>query len=241
MSRPLRVPRYWHQPRLLHDVLQWDVPAWRCALDLWSHVLPHAQGLRVLELGAAGGGVSLWWALRGAEVICSDVTSPAQHATCQALHKRYGVALTYLAVDARRLPFPDASLDVVCLKSVLGGLRKGGADPKPRVLAEIRRVLKPGGYLMTADNLAGHTLNMYLRQRFIPWAAGWEYFTRDAYLDLFVDFSVRYTTAGLTSVWGRSTGQRCWLGHVDEVVERLPFDKSQWHYVGAVAAQKPQN
>ena len=53
-----------------------------------------------------------------------------------------GVEAEYVVGDARELPFPDDSFDVVFSYSVLQHLAK---DDVRRVIAEIRRVLRPGG------------------------------------------------------------------------------------------------
>lgn len=46
-----------------------------------------------------------------------------------------------VVADAHSLPFPDGSIDVILLKNVLEHVREPG-----KVLSEIERVLRPGGY-----------------------------------------------------------------------------------------------
>jgi SAM-dependent methyltransferase len=61
--------------------------------------------------------------------------------------------ITYLSGEAEALPFPDGSFDVVTCQLVLIHVRE------PRLaLAEMRRVLRPGGVLLAAepDNRAGN-------------------------------------------------------------------------------------
>ncbi len=205
---------------------------------MWSHILPPSlKGLQALELGAAGGGPSLWLAVQGATVTCSDITSPAERA--QPLHQRYRTAINYAAIDARALPFASESLDIICCKSVLGGIRKKShLDPKPQIISEIHRVLKPGGYLLSADNLSGHSLHQQLRQRFVVWSEGWEYFTVPETLDLLSPFwQVHYTTAGLSALVGRTPTQRSFLGTIDFCVSPY-FSGQPPHYMLATVARK---
>ncbi|MEZ0371247.1 MAG: class I SAM-dependent methyltransferase, partial [Candidatus Sericytochromatia bacterium] len=151
----MKLPAFQH-PGLLRDVIGWDIGNWQQALGLWDSLLPRRlDGWRGLELGAQRGGLSLYFGLRGAQMICSDYASPRQLA--EPLHRHYGVKAEYAAVDAcRPLPFASSSLDLVCFKSVLGGIRKAARhDPKPGLIGEITRVLRPGGWLLLAENLQG--------------------------------------------------------------------------------------
>jgi len=194
-------------------------------------------GYQALELGAAKGGLSLYLSLKGADVICSDVNSPELRA--RQLHQRYALkGVSYQAIDARKLPFSDASLDVVCFKSVLGGIRKGSfQDPKPEIIAETYRVLKPGGYLLLAENLSGSALLGCLRRKFIPWSAGWEYLHVVHILELLSDFSAcDYQTDGLIALLGRNENQRRLLRYLDKhLSQKMP---ANWHYLFMGVAQK---
>jgi ubiquinone/menaquinone biosynthesis C-methylase UbiE len=51
--------------------------------------------------------------------------------------------------DARELPFPDASFDVVVSNLVIHNIP--GADERARAIREVARVLKPGGYVALVD------------------------------------------------------------------------------------------
>lgn len=226
-------------PGLLRDIIGWDIANWQQAVKLWEQVMPRRlEGWHGLELGAARGGLSVYFGLKGAEMICSDYYSPQTQA--EPLHKRYGLQPEYLSLDAcAALPFADASLDLVCFKSVLGGLRKGaGHDPKPALMAEILRVLKPGGWLLLAENLQGHALHARLRARFVSWSEGWEYLTLDELLTLLAPFELCHRTTGIFGLLGRNELQRQWLGKIDG---RLgPWVPSDWHYLFVGAARKPE-
>ena len=105
------------------DVMDWDVANWSVAIPFWKqHSARSLDGARVLELGAHRGGLSLYAAAGGAEVVCSDIESPERPAS--PVHLKYGVEdrITYRAINATAIDFPDATFDVVVFKSVLGGL-----------------------------------------------------------------------------------------------------------------------
>ncbi|MBF2054396.1 MAG: class I SAM-dependent methyltransferase [Candidatus Sericytochromatia bacterium] len=226
-------------PRLAEAVLGWDTLNWQRALEFWDQHLPRRlTDWTALELGAAGGGLSLYLALKGARAIYSNLRLPDAQ-VCQ-LHQDYGVKMLYDTVDARALPYADQSLDLVCCKSVLGGIRKNAQeDPKPLIINEIRRVLKPGGWFLAAENLQGHPLHGWLRQRYVPWSGGWEYLPANDWLALLKDFTdCHQTSFGLTGLLGRTVAQRRQLAQLDRCLDA--YMPSHWHYVLALVARKPE-
>lgn len=228
-------------PAIIQDILSWDIQTWSACLELWQACgLDSFAGLKVLELGANQGGLSLYFALQGAEVLCSDLTDPRDKA--RDLHLRYGQSqIEYRALDAMQLDLPDQSFDIVCFKSILGGIRRGrDLDPRPLVLQEILRVLKPGGWLLFGENLAGSRLHMFLRQHFIVWAAGWDYLKLDQLPDLLAGFASWQSHAtGISALCGRNERQRRILARLDQVID--PWFKPEHHYCVCVAAQKPDS
>lgn len=76
-----------------------------------------------------------------------------EQARARASEKDHASRSEFVVGDAEALPFPDASFDVVGCQTVLIHV----ADPA-RVIAEMIRVLRPGGILIAAepDNLAGN-------------------------------------------------------------------------------------
>jgi ubiquinone/menaquinone biosynthesis C-methylase UbiE len=130
--------------------------------DLVDRLSP-APGDVVLELAAGIGQTSLLLAERGARVISSDF-APAMVEAAERLAARLGAAgIEHRVVDAQNIELPDAGVDGVLCR---WGLMLFG-DPV-RALAEIRRVLRPGGRFAcsvwaTADanpwaSVAGRTL-----------------------------------------------------------------------------------
>lgn len=216
-------------PTLLHDVVQWEVRTWSRALPLWKATLDGMpRPLRALGIGEREGGLSLWLALQDIDVTCTDL-NPFPEAT-RALHARHGVEgrISYAQADATALPFPDASFDVVCFKSVIGAL--GSRESQARALAEMARVLRPGGVLLFAENLGGTPLHRWLRRRYVAWADYWRYLELPADSALFSLFSsVELHTTGLLANLGRGEAQRDLLARLDGLLVRAT--PARWHTV----------
>ena len=101
------------------------------------------QGKRVLELGSGFGDMAVWLAYRGAEVSAIELGSGLVE------QSRRIAALNGKNIDFRvgnacdPLPFADGSLDMVCGFGFLHHLER---QPLIDCIAEVRRVLKPGGH-----------------------------------------------------------------------------------------------
>jgi ubiquinone/menaquinone biosynthesis C-methylase UbiE len=103
---------------------------------------------RVLDIGAGTGLLTLAMSSRVAAVVALDV-SPEMCARLEAKIDLLGIANTeVLAGNARTLPVDDESVGVVVSNYCFHHLPD--AD-KQLALAEIRRVLRPGGRLVFAD------------------------------------------------------------------------------------------
>ena len=171
----------------LREYLKWDIATWQRALYHWDAVLErHLEagasarvgGLTALEVGARDGGLTLWLCEKGigAEVVCSDLPGPTEHA--YELHRRYGVSpqVEYRILDACDLDVPDESFDVVMLKSVLGGIGEaGGYAAIEQAMSELWRVLRPDGLLLFAENQLGSQLHQLGRRAARNWGGRWYY------------------------------------------------------------------
>jgi len=102
------------------------------------------EGKRVLDFGCGCGGQTAWLAKQAAEVVGCDV---ADHYIRQsrALAEKLAINnLSFELTDGRRLPFDDSSFDLVLSVDAFEHV----SAPLEN-LSEIRRVLRPGGALIT--------------------------------------------------------------------------------------------
>ncbi len=129
-------------------------------LDFWwrrraAKIVQSWHPARVLDLATGSGDLALAIAKScpGAEVIGADFCLPMLLAA-----RRKGVA-KLIQADGMSLPFPDATFDAV---TIAFGLRN--MESWERGLAEIARVLRPGGHLLVLDfSIPPPPLRMFYR------------------------------------------------------------------------------
>ncbi len=95
-------------------------------------------GRTLLDLAGGTGDIAFGWRARGGGPVWLTDINPSMLAEARKRPNDGGVS--FLVVDAEAIPLPDRSADRV---SIAFGLRN--CTDKPAVLAEARRVLKPGG------------------------------------------------------------------------------------------------
>jgi SAM-dependent methyltransferase len=110
---------------------------------VWQRAaMPHLRGPRVLELGMGTGNLQLDMARKGLQPFGIDL-SPQMLGQARRKWRRNGIApFRMCRASARHLPFPDAAFDSVVSTFPSEYI----ADE--RTLAEVSRVLKPGGRLV---------------------------------------------------------------------------------------------
>lgn len=101
----------------------------------------------VLEIGA-GSGANFRYLDPGTHVIAIE-PNPHMHQPLRAAAARHRVTVDVHAAVAERIPLPDASVEAVISSLVLCTV----TDPR-RALAEIRRVLRPGGRFWCVEHVA---------------------------------------------------------------------------------------
>lgn len=159
------------EAKTVSDIIEWDTVNWAKFLDFIDESKIDFQGKRILAIGERNGGMSLFFALKGAEVLCSDLNGPTEKA--HILHKKYGVnsQIQYAAVNAVTIPEEfDGQFDVVTFKSVIGGIGyNNNYQAQKQCIESIYRVLKENGVCIFADNMRGSIMHRVLRRAFVPW------------------------------------------------------------------------
>ncbi|MBI3135911.1 MAG: class I SAM-dependent methyltransferase [Bacteroidetes bacterium] len=212
----------------IKDIIQWDVKNWKNALSFWEAHFSIKPGMRVLALGERQGGLSLYFAKMGCEVVCTEYKEPLDEA--REMHKKYGVSerITYQQMDMRKIDFADQSFDIVVFKSVIGAL--SSVNDQSQAISEIRRVLKKDGAFLFAENAVASRLHRYMRKKFVNWKDAWRYVSDEEFESWKKLFSKTYSKkTGLVALFGRSEKQRSFLGAVDSLFS--PISPKAWRYI----------
>jgi len=150
----------------------------RLQRDVRTELLSRLDGLQltpraVLDLGAGTGDAAqqLKRRFRRAQVVAADIAPQMLAATLR--RSRWWRPIRCVEADARALPFESASFDLVFTNLMLQWV-----DPPDMALAQMRRVLRPGGLLL-ASSFGPETLKE-LR-------AAWAQVDDGAHVNRFVD------------------------------------------------------
>ncbi len=106
-------------------------------------------GWRVLDVATGAGHTALAFAPRVAEVVATDITPQMLRETAVLAHSRHITNLKTELADAENLPFASETFDLVTCR-----IAPHHFPGVPCFVAEAARVLRPGGLLAVADNVA---------------------------------------------------------------------------------------
>ena len=112
-----------------------------------AHLLGDVAGRRVLEIGCGSAPCARWLRRAGADVVALDL-SAGMLARAAELNRSTGIGVPLVQADAGALPIGDDTMELTC--SAFGGL-PFVAEPGA-VLAEVARVLRPGGRFVASVN-----------------------------------------------------------------------------------------
>ena len=231
---------------VVRDIIEWDVYTWSECLSFWSPVVSQCSpsARRVLTVGERNGGISLWFALQGFKVVCSDKGGPSPKA--RELHSKYNVSglITYEEVNVFEIPYPENTFHFVAAKSMIGGLKTQSKDPSTRTLdnqrlavEELHRVLKPGGYFLGAENLRDNWLHQRIRYQVKGGRIGWRHLTICEIEWLFSQFSsVVQCCHGFLGSYVDRFGLDRLTGLLDRCL--CPLLPPSWLYVSFIKARK---
>ncbi len=223
---------------LIRDIIQWDVKSWARALAYWEKNLGAVDTLNGLELGGREGGLSLWLALKGVNMICSDLENTSN--TAMPLHKKHGVThlVRYEDIDATSIPYENY-FDLIVFKSILGGVgRKDNTQARQQLFNQVYKALKPGGRLLFAENLAASPMHQKFRERFTGWGYYWHYASANELKQYLSPFStVDFHTTGFLATLGRNENQKRLLALADQWLFNYTTPAS-WKYIAYGTAVK---
>ena len=182
------------------------------------HGFESSADKRVLDVGCGHGYVLSQYARHGAEVHGVDLTSRA----IQLSKERFdlnGLQGDFHQMDGVHLPFPDKHFDIACSMGVLHHIAKPRAT-----LAEMHRVLKPGGRLI----LMLYHKNSFRNQVTFRWR---KYFGPEIYNGKSLD-EIRNMNDGahcpLAIAYDRADVESLLRGLFDDVqfrVNKLPYEE----------------
>ena len=224
---------------LVNEIFEWDVGNWSKSIHFWeSNSQNDLQNCKALEIGARNGGLSLWLAKKGIQVVCSDIGFPTEKAIKK--HEYYGVSdlIRYEKVNALQIPYEN-EFDIIIFKSVLGGIgRNNNSNNITAALENIHKALKPCGELLFVENLKGSPLHQFFRNKFVKWGISWNYQTIDALIEYTSKFSsLKYQTKGFLGAFGPNEKTRKIFGKIDTFI----FDRvtpQNWRYIFIGVAKK---
>jgi ubiquinone/menaquinone biosynthesis C-methylase UbiE len=122
------------------------VGGWQATEDLLAR-LRLERGARVLDVGCGIGGASRALAVQHAAVVTGIDLTPEFVTAAQELSRRAGVAdVSFRQASATELPFGDGTFSAAVMLHV--GMN---VPDKPRLFAEVARVLRPGGRFAVYD------------------------------------------------------------------------------------------
>ena len=177
------------------NIFKWDTSNWSKTLELWNKSINGGfDGLKVLELGAGDGSLSIWSYNQGGNVICSDLLFTDEKINAIKGQINNDEKFIIKNVDILDIPYTDY-FDVILFKSVLGGLRS--YEKQNLAFIQIHKALKTGGKLFFCENMNSTFLHQYFRSK-KPWGHYWRYPSFDELIKMSRQFrKIDYDTYGL--------------------------------------------
>ncbi len=160
--------------RVYDDCFDWALgPGRRLAVSR----LPLQAGQRVLEVGV-GTGLSLPHYPDDCHVTGIDISEAMLHQARERAELLNRTDIGLRLMDARKLSYPDATFDHVLAPYVISVV------PQPhKVMAEIRRVCKPGGTVMVVNRFRSSSRFLGSLEALLSAASQWIGFRLDLPLD----------------------------------------------------------
>lgn len=223
--------------QLLRDITHRDTSLWSKIFAFWKAKTNWAIVTTCLEIGAHEGGLSLWLALYGKQVICSNATISKN---AQLLHAKYNVTnkIEYEDIAVTGIPYEDY-FDIIIFKSVLGNPAVNNSYAfQEQVIKEVYKALKPGGKLLFAEQLRASLLHTVLSNLFRQQTSKGRYLSLQEIKALMQKFStLQVETTGFVTQLGKNKLQQNILAFADEKLFNKIVPKN-WRYMAYGIAEK---
>ncbi|HST55746.1 MAG TPA: class I SAM-dependent methyltransferase [Solirubrobacteraceae bacterium] len=122
-------------------------------------------GRRLLDLGAGFGSLALYFAHLGADTVALDPNDERMQVAV-TIARRHNLTLSAVAAHAQALPLADASFDFVVANNSLCYLDDRAI--RKQALAEVHRVLRPGGWLVMRNPNRLHPRDQFTGLPLLP-------------------------------------------------------------------------
>lgn len=152
----------------VYDTVCWPLRGLRSRVARLAGV---RAGTRTIDVATGTGSQARAFADAGASVVAIDLSA---RMLSIARRKRGERRIEFVEADATALPAPDASFDVSCVSFALHEMPH---DVRRRVVAEMARVIRPGGTLVVVDYalprnrlwrwLVYHFVKLYERDHYV--------------------------------------------------------------------------
>jgi hypothetical protein len=196
--------------KLINTIIEWDVNNWSKLIKYWQPIVNSLpKSAKILCIGERNGGLTLWLAMQGFNVVCTDRVYPTSKAI--EIHKSYNVnnRIAYKEYDILEKYPDDLKFDLIIAKSVLGGIKNEYTDSTTRnkearikAIGNLHEALTKNGTILFAENMKG-SLFLDACRKFSGKKKGWHYFTVPEIKELFQPFnSLNIKYFGLIPTYG---------------------------------------
>ena len=237
--------------KLLNDIIGWDVVNWGKSIKFFEKNIDFSKMKNGLEIGAGSfGGYALYFAKKKLITTCSN--PEGEFGNIKKIHSSYPFAkkIKYEKIDALNIGYED-TFDCIGFKSIMGIVgyknkdRLANLDIQKRVIREISKALKIGGYLIFADNLKGSKFHQFINNKF-GWgknSQGWRYFSTKEYFEIIGDdFEIiNYQTVGVFGFLGKFEIIKKFLGIFDSILFNKLLNENSRYILLCICKKKSKH